>query len=96
MGAVAALLDQLEGIACVDPDRVFATGISNEAFLAHRLGCELADRIAAIAPVAGGNLMLVCDPARPVSVLQFHGLADAVVPFEGFGGFASIPDSMAG
>lgn len=95
VGATAALLDHLETIACIDSTRVYATGISNGGFMAHRLACELADRIAGIAPVAGGNLMLVCDPSRPVPVLHFHGLDDAIVPFEGFGGFASIPDSTA-
>ena len=95
VGAIAALLDHLEAIACVDADRVFATGISNGGFMAHRLACALSDRIAAIAPVAGGNLMLVCAPERPVAVFHFHGLDDFVVPYAGFGGFASIPDSTA-
>ena len=38
---------------CIDRRRVFATGMSNGGFLSHRLGCELADRMAAIPPVAG-------------------------------------------
>ncbi len=94
VGAIAALLDSLA--PCFDPARVYATGISNGAFMAHRLACELAERIAGIGPVAGGNLMLACQPSRPVPVLQFHGTADAIVPFEGFAGFVSIPDSTAG
>ena len=50
---VAALLDELEASLCVDLDRVFATGISNGGMFVHRLGCDLPDRFAAIAPVAG-------------------------------------------
>jgi polyhydroxybutyrate depolymerase len=96
VGATSSLIDDLDARLCIDADRIFATGMSNGGFMAHRLGCELADRIAAIAPVAGGNLMLACDPARPMPVFHFHGLADAIVPFEGFAGFVSIPDSMAG
>lgn len=96
VGATAALLDHLETVACVDPTRIHATGISNGAFMAHRLACDLADRIAGIAPVAGGNLMLVCTPSRPVPVIHFHGTGDAIVPYTGFAGFASIPDSTAG
>ena len=50
----AALLDQLSTRLAYDPRRVYVTGISNGAMMAQRLGCELPERIAAIAPVAGG------------------------------------------
>jgi len=62
--------------------------------MAHRLGCELSDRIAAIAPVAGPNGTVPCSPSRPVSVLHFHGSDDNVVPFSGFVGMFSVPGTM--
>ncbi len=83
---VAFIRDVLSALArdtCVDERRVFATGMSNGGFLSHRLGCELSDRIAAIAPVAGVLGVPTCSPPRPVPVLQFHGTADTVVPFGG-------------
>jgi polyhydroxybutyrate depolymerase len=85
VGFVRALLDELAERYCVDPRRVFATGMSNGGFLSHRLGCELADRLAAIAPVAGvlGLSSEACQPARPVPVLDIHGTADPLVPYEG-------------
>ena len=47
-----------------------------------RLACDLADRIAAIGPVAAGNNWVVhgqpCEPLRPVPILQFNGTADVV------------------
>jgi polyhydroxybutyrate depolymerase len=76
---VRALLDALEAERCVDRRRVFATGMSNGGFFANLLGCELADRLAAIAPVAGGLDLRTCAPARPVAVLLVHGRADTVV-----------------
>lgn len=79
---VGALLDRLEGDRCVDRRRVYATGMSNGAFVASLLGCRLADRIAAIAPVAGGMALPACVPARPVAVLMMYGRADQVVPPE--------------
>jgi polyhydroxybutyrate depolymerase len=91
---VDALLDELERELCVDAGRVFATGLSNGGYMAHRLACDLADRIAAIAPVAGPNGTVPCTPSRPVSVLHFHGTNDGIVPYEGFGGFFSVPDTM--
>lgn len=81
-----SVLDQLEAKLCVDPDRVFATGLSNGAFMSHRLACEAADRIAAIAPVAGVVGTPTCTPSRPVPVFHVHGTSDPVIPFGG-GGF---------
>jgi polyhydroxybutyrate depolymerase len=96
VGFVSALLDSLETSFCVDDTRVYATGLSNGGFLSHRLGCELSGRIAAIAPVAGTNLTTPCMPARAVPVLHFHGTADAIVSYGGFGGIASVDDTMTG
>lgn len=94
VGFVNALLDKLEQDACVDTKRVFATGLSNGGFISHRLGCELSDRIAAIAPVAGTLLSSSCNPTRGVSVMHIHGTADAIVPYGGFVGFVSVEDSI--
>lgn len=80
---VGDLLDRVEADWCVDPSRVFATGMSNGGFLSHRLGCELSDRVAAIAPVAGVLGVPDCSPARPVPVLHVHGTEDPLVPWGG-------------
>ncbi len=76
---VRALLDQLEGAYCIDRARVFATGFSNGGFLSHVLGCAMADRIAAIAPVSGGKIFVACQPSRGVSVLIQHGTEDPLI-----------------
>lgn len=93
----AAMIDAVSALACVDPKRVYATGLSNGGFLSHRLACELSDRIAAIAPVAGGNLLADCAPSRPVPVIHFHGTEDGVVPFGGNAllGFPPVPETIA-
>lgn len=96
VGFVNAMLDQLESQACVDPSRVFATGISNGGFMAHRLGCELAHRIAAIGPVAGPLMTLTCGASQPVAVFHFHGTGDNIVPYDGFFGAQSVPGTMTG
>ena len=77
------LLDDLESVANVDRRRVYATGMSNGAMMAYRVASELSDRIAAIAPVAGPMGTSECHPARPVSVMHFHGDADEFAPFTG-------------
>jgi polyhydroxybutyrate depolymerase len=92
---VRALIDLLEVELCVHPKQVFATGMSNGAEMTHRLACELSDRVAAIAPVAGGDLTVTCAPSRPISVLAFHGTADTEVPFEGDAEHPPIPQTIA-
>jgi polyhydroxybutyrate depolymerase len=70
--------------------------------MAYRLACELANRIAAIGPVAGTQNVGACTPAQAVSVIHFHGDADESVLFDGgFGprsitqvNFASVPSSI--
>jgi polyhydroxybutyrate depolymerase len=86
VGFVSALIDQLEHSYTVDRDRIFATGISNGALFAERLGCDLSQRIAGIAPVAGtmpADIAAKCRPARHVAVMQIDGTADPIMPHGG-------------
>lgn len=83
VGFFRLLLDELDKTLCIDRRRVYATGMSNGAFLSHRLGCELSDRIAAIAPVAGVLGLAECSAPRPVPVMHFHGTLDQLVPYNG-------------
>ena len=77
-------LDALEGVACVDRSRVFVTGVSNGGGMTARLACELPDRLAGAAPVAGGYKALPpCHPSRPLPILEIHGTGDQVVPYGG-------------
>jgi polyhydroxybutyrate depolymerase len=102
IGFVTTMLDQLEADACIDRSRVFATGMSNGAMLAYRIACERADRIAAIAPVAGSMMFAPCAPNRRVAVFHVHGTEDNNVPYSGGTGCgagmvqtAPIPDVVA-
>jgi polyhydroxybutyrate depolymerase len=87
---VAAVIDHLTQSDAVDPNRVYATGISRGGMMAYRLACELSSRLAAIAPVAGnmadsaGNAHNVnCRLDRPVSILAIHGSDDLEIPIGG-------------
>ena len=80
---VEALIDELVARWCVDPTRVYATGMSNGGYFTTRLLCELGDRIAAGVAVAGLHHPDDCAPGRPVPLLAFHGTDDRVVPYEG-------------
>ena len=87
---VRALLGDLHQVAAVDRKRVFATGMSNGAIFSYRLASEMADQIAAIAPVAGSMGTETCNPTRPVPVIHFHGTDDDFCPFEGGRGRKSV------
>jgi len=69
----------------VDPRRVYVMGHSNGGFMSYRMACDHADRIAAIASLAGSTFATTtdCDPAQPVSVLQVHGTADQTILYDG-------------
>jgi polyhydroxybutyrate depolymerase len=80
---IASLIDEMAARHHIDRSRVFVTGISNGAMMSYTLACELSDRIAAIAPVAGDLPAVPCHPARPISVLAINGTADPFVPYAG-------------
>lgn len=67
----------------VDPRRVFVTGFSNGAGMAFRLTAERADRIAAVAPVAGHLWVSEPKPSRPVPTLYLVGTHDPLIPLNG-------------
>jgi polyhydroxybutyrate depolymerase len=83
VGFVRALVDRLVADYPVDERRIYATGMSNGGMMAHRLGRELGDRLAAIAPVVATLFGDERKPARPVSALMINGGLDAAVPPEG-------------
>jgi polyhydroxybutyrate depolymerase len=80
---IATLLDTLAARYPVDPARIYVTGMSNGGMMSHRLGRELSDRIAAIAPVVGAVFPGDPPPRGPVAVLAINGLLDKSVPAAG-------------
>jgi polyhydroxybutyrate depolymerase len=79
---IRAMLDRLQRDYAVDAKRVYVTGISNGAMMAYRVACEMSDRIAAIAPVAGAQ-NIDCPRAGPLSVMIIHGAKDQNVLLDG-------------
>ncbi|OWY22495.1 T9SS C-terminal target domain-containing protein [Sphingobacteriales bacterium UPWRP_1] len=86
VGFISALIDTMYAQYHIDLNRIYATGFSMGGIMSHRLGCELSNRIAAIASGSGTFATTVignCSPGKAVPVMQVHGTADAVVPFDG-------------
>ncbi len=84
---VAFLNQMLDALALkysVDTRRIYATGLEDGGFMALRMGCNMADRVAAIAPVAASlPKTMICIPSRAVSALFINGTDDPIVPDNG-------------
>lgn len=88
---IAAAIKKMESDYKIDPNRIFVTGISNGAMMSYRLGLELPEKIAAIAPVVGSlpeplgvqwnKTKRAINPAVPAII--FNGTDDPLVPFGG-------------
>ncbi len=79
-----AMLDRFNAELCVDTSRVFSTGFSFGGMMSFTLGCNAADVIRAIAPMAGNPNVGGCNgPELPVAMLGFHGVNDQVVDISG-------------
>ncbi len=82
VGFIRAVVADIQSAACVDPQRIYATGLSNGGFMSNRLGCEAADLFAAVAPVVGALRIPLeeCLPERPMPIFAFNGVQDPLVP----------------
>lgn len=77
------LIDKLSKEYAIDPERIYASGLSNGAGMALRLACSMPERIAAIGGVAGAYLVDLADCPGGVPGIFFHGQADQIVPYAG-------------
>jgi polyhydroxybutyrate depolymerase len=78
-----AILDHATSRLNIRANRVFLTGFSNGAGMTFRFAAERADRVGAIAPVAGYCWVLDPKPVRPVPTLYTLGTGDLLLPLRG-------------
>ena len=86
VGFISSLLDSLSDRYNINQSRIYSTGMSNGGYMSFLLACQLSDRIAAIASVTGSmtpQTYNLCNPQRPIPVLQIHGTNDQKVPYKG-------------
>ncbi len=98
VGFISALIDDLGQRYTLDPRRIYVTGFSNGGTFAHRLACELSNKITAIAAISATmpeNVSRTCQPVKPISVLLMHGTNDAIIPYGPPGkGLLSLADTV--
>jgi len=81
---ISALIDKLVSTYKINPKKVYATGHSNGGMMCYRLACDLANKIAAVAP--NSSTMVVtspCNPSRAIPVLHMHSKLDQNVIYTG-------------
>lgn len=81
---IGAVLDTLLSLYNINEERVFSCGVSQGGYMSHRLACDLQDRFAAVAAVAGSiadSVQFYCDNSRKVPTLFIHGVDDPYVPY---------------
>ena len=81
VGFLNDMVHAIMAVYAIDPRRIYVTGMSNGAAMAYRYGCE-SDVVAAVGAVSG-DMTASCQPRRPLSVMEIHGLADRNIPFDG-------------
>jgi len=87
VGFISEIIDTVHANYNVDLQRVYCCGFSNGGEMTYRLACELGQRFAAVASVAG-CLSDIADnapwyPLRPMPVLHFHGTHDTFEYYDG-------------
>ncbi len=97
VGFIRTLVGTLVRRFEVDPERVYATGISNGSMMCHRLAVEASDVIAAFMTVAGTipRTVAALTPPRPVPMLIVHGTEDPFCAWEGGEQVVSVSETVA-
>jgi polyhydroxybutyrate depolymerase len=81
-----AIVAKVEATGCIDPKRVYATGMSMGGGISQYLACHAADVFAAVAPNAFDLLeenVATCTPSAAITQIAFRGTADTTVPYAG-------------
>lgn len=82
VGFLMAIMDSLQANYNIDMQRIYFCGFSMGGFMSQRMACEMSNKVAAIASVAGTiGTSLTCNPSIAVPICHFHGRADSQVSY---------------
>ncbi|MBC7806981.1 MAG: hypothetical protein H7145_12610 [Akkermansiaceae bacterium] len=87
---LSVLLTRLRSTLAVDPKRVYMNGHSSGGMMTYRFGAEKGADVSALGVVAGSigsdygtvRSIRVAKPTTPISLIAFHGKADATVGYD--------------
>jgi poly(3-hydroxybutyrate) depolymerase len=80
---ILAIIDEMNTRYGIDRDRVYLSGFSMGGMMTYYAATQIADKIAAFAPVTG---FLMDGPdtnsSRPIPIIHVHGMDDTYVPYD--------------
>ncbi|MBC8376879.1 MAG: T9SS type A sorting domain-containing protein [FCB group bacterium] len=94
---ISALIDTVYANYQINLDRVYTCGMSNGGFMTLKLVCELNNRFAKAASLAGAMtnaLMNDCDSALPIPMLLMHATGDSIVLYRGSEYWSSADETL--
>jgi polyhydroxybutyrate depolymerase len=81
---ISNIIDKLIRDGIANPQKIFVTGISNGGIMTYRIGCELSNKVRAIAAVSANmSVDLKCRPSKSLPILIINGTADKLMPWNG-------------
>ena len=86
LGFIKALVTKLTDDYQVNPNHIFATGMSNGGDLSYFLACYATEMFQAVAPIAGTMMQTTietCKPQKGIPIFAVHGKADEITYFDG-------------
>ena len=86
VGFIKTIVGKLVNEYTLDPEKVFATGMSNGGDLSYFLACHASDVFKAVAPIAGTMMLSTienCAPKKAIPIFEVHGTADDITLFAG-------------
>lgn len=94
-GFITQLVRDVGAKTPISQNQIYAAGMSNGGLMALALACNT-DVFAGIASVSG-TLLGGCNPPRPPSIIQLHGVNDFIVRYDGgpglgFAGGKPVPE----
>jgi polyhydroxybutyrate depolymerase len=92
---IVAAIEAVDAETSVDRKRIYVTGFSGGGRMASRLACELADILAAAAPVSGVQFGKNCNPTRAIPLITMHSKNDPTNTYKG-ANIARNPSWVAG
>ena len=101
IGFLRQLINTLQANLHPDPKKIYVTGFSVGGYMAHRVGVQLSDLVAAVGVVEGtlsaiapGDPRTVPAATAPVSVLILHGDQDSAIAYCGDSTATSVETSQ--
>jgi polyhydroxybutyrate depolymerase len=84
LGLLERIIDAVQAEFRTDSNRYYLLGVSNGAMMALRLGCNLSDRFAAVAPIIGQLAPgYACGPQTDLPMMHLYGAEDNTVRYDG-------------